>query len=305
MSEFEFINWIRKQTSPADRVLLGPGDDTAALFWPKDSVSLWTTDMLLEGSCFLLAEAGAHRVGRKSIAVNLSDIAAMAGKPIAALVSVALPKSGGRVLGEELYRGMREMADQFSMPIVGGDTSAWSGALAISVTILGEATGSGPVKRSGAKVNDWIMVTGPLGGSIYGHHLDFTPRVAEAQRLHQCVDLHAMIDISDGLSADLWHICEESNVGAVLFAENIPINDVLKEKVEQQFWIEHALRDGEDFELLFTVSPDDGAQLLRDQPIPGITLYHIGECVEEQQLFLRQDGQVLPINPTGYVHYLN
>src|SRR4051812_42746829 len=191
--EFAYIDWLRRRTPAVAGVLVGPGDDTAVLRPPTRPL-LVTTDMLLEGSCFLLAEAGPVRVGRKAIAVNLSDIAAMAGIPTAAVVSVGLPRAGGVELAEQLYAGMREMADRFSVPIVGGDTNSWDGPLAISITMLGEATGRGPVLRSGAKIGDSILGTGPLGGSILGHHLDFTPRVGEAVRLHHAVELHAMID---------------------------------------------------------------------------------------------------------------
>src|SRR5262249_31388106 len=155
-------------------------------------------------------EAGARRVGRKAMAANLSDIAAMAGRPVAAFAAVALPRTGSSQLAEDLYQGLREVADAFETPIAGGDTNSWKGPLVISVTVLGEAVGRGPVLRSGAKPGDWLLVTGPLGGSLRGKHLNFTPRVREALQLHSLVELHAMIDISDGLAADVGHICEES-----------------------------------------------------------------------------------------------
>ncbi|HEX3150700.1 MAG TPA: thiamine-phosphate kinase [Gemmataceae bacterium] len=292
--EFAYIDWLRKRTPPAAGVLVGPGDDTAVLQPPKRPL-LVTTDMLLEGSCFILAEAGARRVGRKAIAVNLSDIAAMAGVPTAAVVSVGLPRSGGRNLAEELYLGMREMADAFNVPLVGGDTNSWDGPLSISVTMLGEATERGLVLRSGAKLGDWIMVTGPLGGSIRGHHLNFTPRVREALALHQAVDLHAMIDISDGLAKDLHHICEESKCGAVLVAEAIPINEGVT--------LENALGDGEDFELVFSVAPADGERLMREQPAPGIALARIGEIVAAGY-WLERGGIRQPLEARGYEHAL-
>src|ERR1700680_139817 len=137
MSEFAFIDWLRRRTPVDPRVLIGPGDDTAAVRFTPGAPCLVTTDMLLEGSCFLLAEAGARRVGRKAMAVNLSDIAAMAGRPVAALASVGLPRHGGRALAEELYQGMREVPDAFDTPIVGGDTNSWDGPLVINVTLLG------------------------------------------------------------------------------------------------------------------------------------------------------------------------
>src|SRR5262249_34083788 len=155
-------------------------------------------------------------------------------------------------------------------------------ALVISVTVLGETTGRGPVRRSGARPGDWVFVTGPLGGSILGHHLDFTPRVREALALHAAVELHAMCDVSDGLSADLNHILEESPCGAVVVAESVPIPPagVGLSRTSGKTPLEHALGDGEDFELVFTVAPADGERLLREQPGSGIVLTKIGECVE-------------------------
>lgn len=305
-NEFAYINWVRRQTPRNPRVLIGPGDDTAALRVEGDRQLLVTTDMLLEGSCFLLEEAGPRAVGRKSIAVNLSDIAAMAGVPTAALVSLGLPRSNGRQMAEELFRGMREVADAFEVPIVGGDTNSWDGGLVVSVTVLGEATTKGPVTRAGAKLGDWIFVTGPLGGSIRGKHLTFTPRVREALALHELADLHAMVDISDGLAADLYHICEESECGALLRAEAIPISDSAKLQAAKsgRTALDHALSDGEDFELAFTVSPNDGRVLLERQPVAGITLVHIGEIVKDgYSIEVRGTRQVL--EPRGYVHSLD
>ena len=178
--EFAYIDWLRKATPQDPRVLIGPGDDAAALRLSPHAPCLVTTDMLLEGSCFRLSEAGPRLVGRKAMAVNLSDIAAMAGKPVAAVVSVGLPRQGGRRLAEELYHGLREMADQFKTALAGGDTNSWEGPLVISVTLIGEATNRGPVRRNGARQGDWLLLTGPLGGSILGKHLTFTPPVQEA-----------------------------------------------------------------------------------------------------------------------------
>lgn len=299
--EFAFIDWLRQRTPAATNVIVGPGDDTAVL-QPSSRQLLVTTDMLLEGSCFQLTEAGPRRVGHKAMAVNLSDIAAMAGVPTAAVVSVGLPRSGGRELAEQLYLGMREVADAFNVPIVGGDTNSWEGGLSIAVTMLGEATARGPVLRSGAKIGDWIMVTGPLGGSILGHHLDFTPRVAEALLLHRLAELHAMIDISDGLAKDLHHICEESNCGAVLFAKWIPIANAAKELAAKdgRSTLDHALTDGEDFELVFTVSPADGERLLSE---PAVAIYRIGEIVAEGY-WLERNGNRETLEPRGYEHGL-
>jgi thiamine-monophosphate kinase len=301
--EFAYIDWLRQRTPADARVLIGPGDDAAALCFSPGVPCLVTTDMLMDGTCFRLAEAGPRPVGRKAMAVNLSDMAAMAGRPVAAVVSVALPQQGGRALAEELYQGLRDLADAYHTAIIGGDTNSWDGPLVIAVTLLGEATARGPVRRSGARPGDWLLVTGPLGGSILGKHLTFQPRVAEALRLHELVDLHALIDISDGLAADLYHICTESRCGAVLRADAIPITPAAHQLKDGRFPLEHALSDGEDFELILAVSPADGEQLLRSQPVEGIRLFHIGECVD-QGLWLEENGARRVLEPRGYVHPL-
>jgi thiamine-monophosphate kinase len=300
MGEFAYIDWLRRRTPADPRVLLGPGDDTAALRLTDGRACLVTTDMLLDGSCFVLAEAGPRRVGRKAMAANLSDIAAMAGKPVAAVVSVGLPRAGGRALAEELYLGLREVADAFDTALVGGDTNTWNGPLVISVTVIGEATGWGPVTRHGAKPGDWLMVTGTLGGSIRGKHLDFVPRVREALRLHELAQLHAMIDISDGLAADLGHLCDESHCGAVLRGAAIPIDEEARQIDDGTSPLQHALGDGEDFELLFAVAPAEGARLLEEQPLGEVPVTHIGECVAAG-LWI-EDPQRRPLERMGYVH---
>lgn len=299
--EFAFIDWLRQRTPADPRVLLGPGDDTAALQLTPGAPCLVTTDMLLEGSCFRLEEAGPRQVGRKAMAVNLSDLAAMAGRPVAAVVSVGLPRTGGRALAEELYLGLRDVADAFATAIVGGDTNTWNGPLVIAVTLLGEATPRGPVTRAGAVPGDWLLVTGPLGGSLLGKHLRFTPRVHEALQLHAQADLHAMIDISDGLAADVNHLCAESRCGAVLSAEAIPITAAAQGMNDGRSPLDHALSDGEDFELVFALAPEQAQRLLAAQPVSGITLVHIGACVE-QGLWLEENGQRRVLEPRGYVH---
>jgi len=302
LSEFSYINWLRKRIPSHSSVLIGPGDDTAAMRVDGSRPLLITTDMLMEGSCFLLRDAGAHAVGRKALAVNLSDIAAMAGRPTAAVVSLGLPREGGRAIAEGLFEGMREIAEQFDVPIVGGDTNSWSGELVVSVTVLGEATGSGPVRRNGARPGDAIFVTGALGGSIRGKHLDFVPRVRESQLLHAMVGLSAMIDISDGLSRDLHHLCEESGCGALLDSAAVPISDAAIElaATSGKSPLEHALGDGEDFELLFCVGAEDGERLRQHSPVP---VWQIG-VMTEQGVALMRDGtrHVLPI--MGYEHQL-
>jgi thiamine-monophosphate kinase len=301
--EFAYIDWLRRQTPANERLLIGPGDDCAALRLNTDTAALITTDMLMDGTCFHLAEAGPRAVGRKAMAVNLSDIAAMAGRPVAAVASVALPRRDGRALAEDLFHGLRDVADAFSTVIAGGDTNSWDGPLVICVTVIGEATSRGPVRRSGAKAGDWLLVTGPLGGSILGKHLTFAPRVREALQLHELAELHAMIDISDGLAADVHHLCAESHCGAVLRAGAIPVSEAARAMHDGRTPLDHALTDGEDFELVFALPPAEAKRLLRTQPVPGITCVHIGECVD-QGLWLEEDGSRQNLEPRGYVHPL-
>ncbi len=317
MNEFEFIRQLRADTPAHPGVIVGPGDDCAVLARPSGRV-LVTTDVLTEGVDFILAECGPRAVGRKAMAANLSDIAAMGGRPTAAVVGVALPANPERERGGErnahplapargspvhdLHLGLRDLADRFGVPIVGGDTNSWGGGLVVSVTVLGEPICE-PVLRSGAKPGDRVFVTGPLGGSILGRHLDPTPRLAETERLVNFCDLHAMIDVSDGLAKDLGHICEESRCGAVLHADAIPVHPDAVElsKRTGRPPLDHALGDGEDFELVFTVSADDAVKLLANPPVP---VWAIGEIVAEPGLWLLQDGTKRPLAPAGWEHRL-
>jgi thiamine-monophosphate kinase len=261
-------------------------------------LSLVTTDMLLEGSCFRLAEAGPRRVGRKAMAVNLSDIAAMAGRPLAAVIAFAFARGTTDAVAQDLFIGAKAMADAFDTAIIGGDTNAWDGPLAISVTLIGETTARGPVCRHGARPGDRLYVTGPLGGSSRGKHLDFTPRVAEALELHERLDLRAMIDISDGFALDLHRLCAASGCGARVRAEWIPVADAAAAMHDERSPLEHALGDGEDFELLFAVAPQDDARIASELSFP---VYPVGEVTDSEVTLLTAAG-VEPLVPAGYRH---
>ncbi len=300
--EFALIDWIRRQAAPHLRVPLGIGDDAAVVDFPAPTACLVTVDMLMEGVDFVMPQASPPRVGRKALAVSLSDIAAMAGRPVAAFVSLALPRRGGDELARGLYAGLQPLAKEFDVSLAGGDTNSWDGPLVISVTVLGEAVGRGPVPRSGAQPGDWVMTTGDFGGSLTGKHLDFSPRVREALTLHAAAHLHAMIDVSDGLAADLWHLLDESRVGAVLDAHRIPISPAAACANDGRTPLEHALGDGEDFELVFSVSPADGEKLLASSPC-GIAISRIGEIVSGRECRLRDAlGNFTPLPPTGWRH---
>lgn len=283
---------------------MGIGDDAALVRGSSPAGVLVTTDMLMDGVDFDLRTADPMLVGRKCLAVNLSDIAAMAGRPLAAFVSLALPRAHGRALAESLYRGLWPLAEEFGVAIAGGDTNSWDGPLVASVTLIGEPSAKGPVLRSGAKSGDLLLVTGALGGSIGGRHLTFTPRVREALLLHAAAELHALIDLSDGLASDVRHIAAESDVGVVIYADQLPISTDVNPVLPQSERIRYALCDGEDFELLLAVSPDD-ARKLQARTDLGVPLTIIGEVIDGNDCFLSDtQGNIRPLPTGGWEHAL-
>lgn len=301
--ELALIEWIREHATGAAHVPIGIGDDAALIRHSSGTDTLVTTDLLMDGVHFDLASTEPRLVGRKALAVNLSDVAAMAGIPRAAFVSVALPKAHGRRLAEQLFDGLISLAREFDVVIAGGDTNTWNGPLVVNVTLLAEPTGDGPVLRGGARVGDRILVTGSLGGSLAARHLTFTPRVREALALHAAVDLHALIDVSDGLATDLRHVLQASGVGAVIDANSIPVHSDVDETLPAAQRIDHALRDGEDFELLFTVAADDARRLCTAPPFET-PLSEIGEITGTAGEFLLRDldGRCTPIRQSGWEH---
>ncbi|WP_165249729.1 thiamine-phosphate kinase [Paludisphaera soli] len=304
IGEFGLIDWIRRRNSAAGATL-GIGDDCAMVDF-EGAPALVTVDMLMDGRHFRLAEDGPEAVGAKAMGVNLSDVAAMAGVPRFAVVAVALPRDSAVDVAKGLHEGIRRMTDRFGVQLIGGDTNAWDGPLVVTVTLLGAATSRGVAKRSDARVGDAIFVTGPLGGSLFrGRHLRPEPRVAEALALSAATDLHAMIDLSDGLSSDLGHILEESGgLGAALDAEAVPIHDdaIDHSRADGVPALDHALNDGEDFELCFTV-PADAADALAARPPDGVWLRRIGAIVAEPGLRLRgADGRTWAIEGRGFDH---
>lgn len=304
--EFEFVKWLRTQVRPHPRLHVGPGDDAASLFMGGERDLVITTDLLTDGVDFVLAECDPRRVGRKALAVNLSDLAAMAAQPVAALVSVALPNRNAGSLARAIHEGILELADRHEVALAGGDTNTWDGQLVISVTALGEAPARGVLQRGGARPGDALLATGDFGGSILGRHFDFEPRVREASLLHEAYELHAGIDVSDGLSLDLSRIACESRCGAVLSLKDIPISPAAVEcaAVEKngRSPLDHALGDGEDFELLLAVPQGSAMRILRDQPL-DIPVTRIGEFVEEPGLWaLGPDGKRRPLPAHGWQH---
>ena len=315
--ELEFIRWLREHVPSSSRAPLGLCDDAAVLSLAKRSDIVVTTDLLSDGVDFRLESDDPRRIGRKALAVNLSDLAAMAARPHSTLVSIALPRNPpGDVnpleLAIALYEGMLPLAEEFDIALAGGDTNTHDGPLVISVTAIGQVSKErGPLTRHGGQPDDSLFVTGALGGSILGHHFDFTPRVREALFLHENYELHAGMDISDGLALDLARLAAENNCGAELCTERIPISPAARELAEAEtptpsgrfeVALQHALSDGEDFELLLAVPPDAAAAILRDRPL-RCPITHIGTLTADQGLWLQTtDNQRRPLEPAGWTH---
>lgn len=304
--EIELITQLRQRLPSHPLLNLGIGDDAAILDGAQGTDWVVTVDMLTDQVDFLLDQVDPRRVGRKALAVNLSDLAAMASRPVAAVVALVLPRENGMELALGLYEGMIPLAEEFGIAIAGGDTNSWDGPLAISVTAIGQTTPRGPLKRGGARPGDWILVTGSLGGSILEHQFDFQPRVREALVLAERYDLHAGIDISDGLARDLSHIVEESGCGAVVDPSSIPISEdavrLAKETADSLTPLDHALGDGEDFELILAVPHEDARRMIADQPL-DVPVTAIGAFVDEPGIWqLDEEGKRLPLPVQGFEH---
>jgi thiamine-monophosphate kinase len=293
--EFDFINWVRSQQKASEFLLVPPGDDLAVLKWPADDLLLVGADQVLDGVHFDSSVHSPRQIGRKAMNRNLSDCAAMACLPVAAVATVALPQGVGMEYAKELYLGLREAADPFDCPIVGGDTGSWDGSLVVSVTIMGRSAGVKPVTRRGAKPGDAIYVTGPLGGSLLGRHMTFKPLVALARMLVRHARPTAMIDLSDGLSRDLRHICAESGVGAIIEADKVPVHNDAHEafRTDRRDPLQHALHDGEDYELLYTSREPAAANRIC-----------VGRIVEGSSILLETREGQSPLEPQAWEHQL-
>jgi len=302
VTEDEITEWFaRRSRLDAADFPIGIGDDMAQVRLADDVSVLITTDMLLEGVHFDLGKCSVEQAGYKAMAASLSDCAAMATVPVAAVVSVALAKSFGEKELKQLHAGITRAGDKFNCPLIGGDITCRqaSEALVISVAMLSRPTGKGPVRRSGATAGDMICVTAALGGAMYGKHLEFEPRVREAIKITAMVDVNAMIDISDGLSSDLNRICKAGEVGAVIDARHIPISEQARKNDDS---LGSALNDGEDFELLFTLSPAQCDTLLSGWSGP-VPITQIGTITDTKKMQIRMpDGRLRDLQPQGYDH---
>lgn len=304
--ESDFIAWLRQRVPAQARLPLGLHDDAALVAARGPGDIVLTSDLLTDGVDFRLGDCPPAAVGRKAVAVNLSDLAAMAARPLALLVSLALPRAGAATLARAIYEGVLALAAEFDVPVAGGDTNTWEGGLVISVTAVGQTTARGPLRRAGARPGDWILVTGSFGGSLLGRHFTFTPRVREALQLHEHYDLHAGIDVSDGLSLDLSRLASESQCGAALRLAAIPIHPAARELARQQPTgpspLAHALADGEDFELILAAAPHEAQRILSQQPL-AIPITCIGRFVAQPGLWQEHpDGTLVELAPCGWQH---
>ena len=291
MRESEFLSQIRLATRPDPRVPIHIGDDLAALQFESTDLVLVGIDQVLDRVHFDLRQHTLEQVARKAVLRNISDCAAMACVPVACVASLALPASSPPLDPRVIFDAMTQVASQFDCVIVGGDTGSWAGPLAISVAIIGGSRGVTPVRRSGAKPGDKLFVTGPLGGSILGRHLNFTPRITLARELARHFDIHAMLDLSDGLSQDLPRICDMSGVGATIDAAAVPIHDDVSKLNSARSPLDHALHDGEDYELLFAAPSCDD---------PRVTC--IGTVDQHLGVRITIDGITVPLLPRGWDH---
>ncbi|MCF7973071.1 MAG: thiamine-phosphate kinase [Phycisphaerae bacterium] len=305
LCEDNLVAWFETQCHASARTVLIPvGDDMAQVSLGDQTTALITTDMLLEGVHFDLSTAEVEQVGYKAVAASLSDCAAMATVPVAAVVSVGLSKDISESNLKALHQGMVRAGDLFHCPLVGGDTTCWgsNGPLVINIAMLSRpALHCAPVKRSTARVGDVICVTGTLGGSLSGRHLTFVPRVHEALTLTRLVPIHAMMDLSDGLSTDLPRLCRASGVGAHIKAHRLPLSEAAQAQPDP---VTAALNDGEDFELLFTLAPDHLGQLLKNWPCPA-PITPIGEITENSDILISHPNQPAEtLKRAGFDHFI-
>lgn len=307
--EAEFIAWAKRRVAKLPTPELGIGDDAAILKWgaPENSGAtgtqiVVTTDALGDGTHFRLSEHAPRRIGRKAAAVNLSDIAAMGAKATSLLVSFTLPRNATSQLARELFEGICEVAEHFQVSIAGGDTNCWDGPLNICITAIGEVRNDEVWRRGGAKAGDLAVVTGPVGGSILGKHLDFLPRLDLADRLSGKGLVHAATDVSDGLALDLHHLGTDSRIGVIVDLEKIPISSAAQELAKNtgKTPLQHALGDGEDFELLLAIPP----QSIPELKTMGLweSFFVVGEFTQRTGLWSRIGQKLQQLPPIGYSH---
>ena len=309
MNEFELIGRLTRSLPTNASVVAGAGDDCAVLdLGIPDRLVLFKTDAVVQGIHFT-NETPPEKVGRKALARCLSDIAAMAGTPTAAVIALGLPGDFDSEYLSKVYDGLNQLAVQHGVAIVGGETTTNPGQILISIALLGTVPREKVITRRGAKVGDAIFVTGELGGSLAGKHLDFEPRLAEARWLASHFSIHAMMDLSDGLASDLPHILQASKVGAEILKSALPVTRAAKLRARENSTAKTAflaaMTDGEDFELLFTVAAGSAVKILDawNAKFPEVKLSCIGKITAGEGISVRDGRGLHRFNAHGYVHF--
>lgn len=302
--ETEFVEWACRFPQTGAGVVIGPGDD-AALVDGKPSM-LVTTDLLMDGVHFDLVRHAPRQIGRKALAVSLSDIAAMGGVPRFAVVQLAFPRDIDFGTAQQIQQGLLDLAREFDVALVGGDTNRWDKPLVIGTTVLAAPPDS-PWRISGARSGDVLLVSGELGGSFAGRHLDFEPRCRLASWLAGRFEIHAATDISDSLSIDAANLAEQSGLALCLDLERIPVSAAAKLLCQGSpepgpAALNRALEDGEDFELLLAVDERTANRIMGSSDLP-VRLTLIGKFEPGSGLWGHSGGtERRRIEPRGYVH---
>ncbi|MBI4567435.1 MAG: thiamine-monophosphate kinase [Planctomycetes bacterium] len=307
-TEADLIAWIRGRLGAARSVPVGPGDDAAVVRPRPGSDILVTVDACLEGRHFVLGGPGPgaatpRLAGRKLLARNLSDIAAMAGVPTFAVVSMTLRRDAPPRVAMGMFIGINALAREYGVALVGGDISAWDHPFALALTLLGETRGLRPVRRGGTRPGHRLFVTGALGGSILGRHLRFTPRVHFARALAARYRVGAMIDVSDGFLRDLGHLARESGVAAHVDLATLPVSRDARRlaRMTGRAPLDHALADGEDHELIFTLPPGEAKRFAADRRLARAATL-VGDIRAGRGLFSKTPRGPEPLREQGYDH---
>jgi thiamine-monophosphate kinase len=327
LGEFGLIRNARVAFKSRNKnVIVGIGDDCAAVKPRKGFLLIVTTDALVENIHFKLKHIQPYQLGIKSININLSDIASMGGIPLYALLSIAVPPSFSIKFMDEFLKGVRDGADKYKVSIIGGNISSSKNEFSINMTLMGEVEEKYMVLRNGAKVGDKIFVTGYLGDSAAGLEILKSGQwsVVSGQRQNKLIERHlmplprldegrflainnlatSMIDMSDGLASDIRRLCEESRAGAAIFTDNIPLSEELKSAIQNpKSKIDLALYGGEDYELLFTVRPENIKKLKELWKNMEIPIAMIGEITKKGINLVNTDGETIPLTKEGYNHF--
>jgi thiamine-monophosphate kinase len=310
VTESELIAHLKPLLPTNDFVVTGAGDDCAVLeLGAPDTQTLFKTDAVVEGIHFT-ADTEPERVGRKALARCLSDIAAMGGTPTAAVVTLGLPRGFDPERVKALYRGLNRLAAQYQVAVVGGETTTNPGGWLVNVALLGTVPRGRARLRSGANVGEALFVTGDLGGSLAGKHLDFEPRLSEGRWLLEFAGVSAVMDLSDGLASDLPKLLAASGVpGAEVRKSAVPVSRAAREHARTSDLAKPpfvaAVTDGEDFELMFTVRSNRAVAVLDEwkEQFPGVRLSCIGKLTEKSGVWVRGDDGLRPLPTRGYEHF--